>query len=36
LCARGEGEGAGADGFFEQELFEGGGDVKHGCMIVSK
>ena len=30
LFAGGEGEGAGADGFFEQEGFEVGGDLEHG------
>ena len=33
LFAGGEGEVAGADGFFEQEFLEGGGGLKHGGRI---
>lgn len=36
LFARSEGEGSGADGFFKQKLFEGGGDLEHGGIIGSK
>lgn len=36
LFAGGEGKGAGADGFFEQEFFEGGGGWEHGVSMQKR